>query len=549
MKQFRSAAALAVIAIATVVATGRHAASKDPVDARTIAADKRIAEKLAALGAEVTFCENHLVDEVRLTSEDSDTLEPRVSTAQLPAVRLLLDKLSYHGNVSFLIKVDAPEELRQLYGIEKLSSLCLQGRTELKIEAKHLAGLGDSGSLRSLIVIGLNIEGAIPAIVEFESLEQLVLHTKVSEQSLTAFAALPNLQTLWIPHHKATDETAKTLSEFRSLEVLQIGACEITDAGMKHIAKLKRLKQVNFTNAAFSDAGLAELVACQRLKHLAIQGDRLTERGLAVVGRLTSLEHLDVSGCAVTDDFAPTIAGLANLKSLSARNTQITERGMATIRAKLPKLHAAGALPNHIDPPTAWRLWQKNAIVEWNDQGITLIVWMHGVGRANQDKLTAEDLAAVRGADHLRSLGLIDCPIRDQDLDAVLRFGELEWLCLAGTKITDVGVKRLSALTKLEHLDLAGTQVGDAAIEHLTALRRLKTIDVCRTKVWKSCAKRCRACVLHRRPANHEHRGRTGRSPLPCPAPRSGQGGNQSLLCRCGSVRIVAARGFNGIPL
>jgi internalin A len=483
MNYVNATARCLAIVMAIAIMISKQAVAKDPVDEKALASDKKIAEKLAALGAEVTFCENHLVDEVRLTSEDSDTLEPRLSTAQLKTVRSLLDALSHHGNVSFLIKVDAPEELRQLYGIEKLTSLCLQGGTELKIEAKHLAGLGDSGSLRALIVIGPNIGDAIPAIAEFESLEQLVLHTKVSEQSLAAFVALPNLQTLWIPHHTATDETAKTLAEFPSLEVLQIGACEITDAGMKHIAKLKRLKQVNFTNAAFTDVGLAELAACQRLTHLKFQGDHLTETGLAVVGRLAALEHLDVSGCAVTDDFAPTIAGLANLSSLSVRNTQMTERGIATIRAKLPKLHAAGALPNHIDPPTAWRLWRKNAVVEWNDQGITLIVWMHGAGRGNQDKLTGEDIAAVRGADHLRSLGLSDCPIGDQDLDAVLRFRELERLCLAGTEITDAGIKRLSALAKLEHLDLAGTQVGDDAIEHLTALRRLKTIDVRRTKI------------------------------------------------------------------
>lgn len=456
-------------------------------DAAVVAAERKVAEKLAAMGAEVTFCESGLVDKVNFTAEDPHSLEPQFSTAQLKEVRPLLDKLSVVGEVSFIMNVGDPAELRQLYGIKRLSSLNLQGGDKMKIEAKHLVGLGDGGSLRNLYISGPNIDDAISAIGEFESLETFTVYTKVDDRRLAELAALPNLHTISLVYQPATDETAEALAKIGALEIVQLGRCEISDAGMKHIAKLERLEAINFSNPSFTETGVAELATCTELTRLAIGGNRITNEALKHIGRLRALEYLDLSGAAITDAGLPALDGLTKLKTLIVMRTQITQRGIDALRAKLPALEQASGLPDYIDPPTHWLLTQKDAEVLWKDGAISVICT-----DSNRHKLTPGDITAIKGADALQGLSLHDCPFGDDDLRVLLRFKELRGLTLAGTRITDAGLKQLADFPKLEELDLSRTAITDAAIDQLLTFKELQRVEIADTQITIKAAARLR---------------------------------------------------------
>lgn len=484
--QFESVARLSAFVFAFALAMPLFSQVKLPDDQEVVAADKKIAEKLAAMGAEVTFCENGLVDAVNFVEEDPHSLVPKISTADLKAIRPLLDKLSAVRDVSFVMNLGDPADLRQLYGIKRLGSLNLQGG-DTRIEAKHLAGLGDSGSLRHLSIMGPNIDDALPAIAEFESLETFTVYTKVDDRRLAELAALPNLHTISLVYQPATDATAEALATMGTLEIIQLGRCEISDAGMKYIAKLKRLRSINFSNPSFTETGVAELAACTKLTRLAIGGNRITNEALKQLSRLPALEYLDLSGAAITDAGLPALNGLAKLKTLIVMRTQITQRGIDGLRAKLPALEQASGLPDYIDPPTHWLLTQKDADVRWKDGAISVIRT-----DSNRHKLTPGDIAAIKGADALEGLSLHDCPFGDDDLRILLRFKELRGLTLAGTQITDAGLKQLANFPKLEELDLSRTAITDAAIDQLLTFKELKRVEIADTQITIKAAARLR---------------------------------------------------------
>ena len=74
-------------------------------------------------------------------------------------------------------------------------------------------------------------------------------------------------------------------------------------------------------------------------------------------------------------------------------------------------------------------------------------------------------------------------PVKDDDLQYAVVFGQLRKLNLSRTAITDAALSHIQGLVRLESLDLSFTRIGDAGLENLAGLPRLTLLDLSCTKV------------------------------------------------------------------
>ena len=82
----------------------------------------------------------------------------------------------------------------------------------------------------------------------------------------------------------------------------------------------------------------------------------------------------------------------------------------------------------------------------------------------------------------LRTLGISNSELKDEDLTLIAHLTNLESLCIADdTEVTDRGLTFLRPLVKLEALILDEDSVTDQGIEQLRFLPKLRTLSVCWT--------------------------------------------------------------------
>ena len=107
--------------------------------------------------------------------------------------------------------------------------------------------------------------------------------------------------------------------------------------------------------------------------------------------------------------------------------------------------------------------------------------------------VTEQELASLRGLDHLRSLNLarlnhlrygsLDTGLSDACLIPIQGLSQLQTLTLSGNRITDEGLALIAGMPELESLDLDATDVTDAGLVHLQALKKLKSLSLGGTRV------------------------------------------------------------------
>jgi hypothetical protein len=97
--------------------------------------------------------------------------------------------------------------------------------------------------------------------------------------------------------------------------------------------------------------------------------------------------------------------------------------------------------------------------------------------------LTDDELQALAGAEALRWLHLERVGITSDGLRVLERLPRLEVLRLPSTRIDDSGLARIGTLTDLHWLDLRDTRVGGAGLAHLRALRQCGWLDLSGTDV------------------------------------------------------------------
>jgi Leucine-rich repeat (LRR) protein len=98
--------------------------------------------------------------------------------------------------------------------------------------------------------------------------------------------------------------------------------------------------------------------------------------------------------------------------------------------------------------------------------------------RVAGDQVTHRALLALARCRSLIELELINTPLKDDALPALLEIPNLQRLTIQSQGITDKGAEHLGKLRRLTLLEVHNSQLTDEGIAHLSRLRELKSLVV-----------------------------------------------------------------------
>ena len=131
------------------------------------------------------------------------------------------------------------------------------------------------------------------------------------------------------------DDVLKHLNKLANLKVLQLSGTQVSDAGLKHLSSLTQLTILGLEATQVTDAGLKHLNELANLRWLQLSGTQVSDAGLKHLNGLTNLEWLSLDG-RISDAGLKHLSGLNNLSYLSLERTQVTTKGMKSLKQKLP---------------------------------------------------------------------------------------------------------------------------------------------------------------------------------------------------------------------
>lgn len=194
--------------------------------------------------------------------------------------------------------------------LTKLTELRSLSAPNAHLEYAGARALGKFDHLRELSISCIHLDAAaFRAIAENTTLEVLDL-TAVGNEDLDALRGLSRLRDLRLP---AGLVSGVGFENFPLLTELRLDSAEITDAGMQCLAALPRLQFLDVTRTHITG---------ETLKHLS--GAKW-------------LEYLHASYTQIRDEHLPALHGLKHLHTINLSGTQVTKRGLAKLRAALPK--------------------------------------------------------------------------------------------------------------------------------------------------------------------------------------------------------------------
>ena len=203
----------------------------------------------------------------------------------------------------------------------------------------------------------------------------------ITDQGMTAIKDWKHLKRLNVRGTRISDGTLEIVSHLTQLEALDIANAPTTDNGLDNLITLTRLKELSLGRRRLSDNVLEMLRLLPTLTHLDLSGPRSPDRpdrvpgsrtgesgamdentvraiselkelqalklgysnisadGLRILSALSQVERLGLESCTRIDDAA--VAELANWKSLKyvdLQETQVTEKGLETLRTLKPGL-------------------------------------------------------------------------------------------------------------------------------------------------------------------------------------------------------------------
>jgi hypothetical protein len=137
----------------------------------------------------------------------------------------------------------------------------------------------------------------------------------------------------------ATDDDFARLSPLTGLRELNASKSHaVGDAGLAAVAGLRRLRELDLYASCVTDAGLAHVAGMPELEFLHLSDTGVAGPGLVNLVGLQRLRYLKLDETGVGDECIPYLLRLTALERLTLTGTRITTRGLARLRAGLPRL-------------------------------------------------------------------------------------------------------------------------------------------------------------------------------------------------------------------
>lgn len=211
-----------------------------------------------------------------------------------------------------------------------------------------------AGNVISVHLVGASIQkrleidqATIDAISRFKHLERLKLWgTTVDDAVIERLSGLRKLRGIDLAHSDVTGESLQTLSSLPNITSIRLEGCDVSD---EHLAPLEEMPQVTMLylgRTKVTDEGLKHLRNLKRLNLLQLSDCNITDDGLMSLGEMPKIQHLWLSKTIrsgeddrsrLTDRCIAYLLSLDTLSDLTVGDSKMTEAGIATLRAGLPK--------------------------------------------------------------------------------------------------------------------------------------------------------------------------------------------------------------------
>ncbi|MCL5282249.1 MAG: hypothetical protein M1376_20380 [Planctomycetes bacterium] len=438
--------------------------------------------------------------------------------------------------------------------------------------------VAQAGSLRWLRIRTGGFWGpGLAELAQMPRLERLCLHgtTPISDHHLQYLEGLTQIKglTLWACCDNLTDASLASIGKLKNLEELYfiITSPRFTPAGIAHLKELKKLRKVDFSGTwvvaqdwSYGDDAMRQLAAVlpdlesiegagilsaegvkalATFRNLRVADFTLKDRyrgyhgptGLSHLRELRSLEELRVNGESVLSDAdLACIETLDHLKVLHIMGTEVTDRGLASIR-KLKQLEDL-SLDARV---TRGGLNQLNDLTHLRALSVGIPPDVRP--RVGMDELTLD----LSGLQSLRDLRLGGLPLQDADMAFLAKLRHLESLNIYAPSLppsslrhlsglsemrrlwvsslarpTDQDLAALANLAKVTYLNLTG-DISDAALSALGGLASLQSLIVRTSKPIRNHT----VAALRQRLPTIEFIDITGPLPEPAVSPQRPAGG------------------------
>jgi Leucine-rich repeat (LRR) protein len=363
---------------------------------------------------------------------------------------------------------------------------------------------------------------------------------KVTDETLSQFTKLSNLEELNLGYTKITGKGLAHLTGFKRLRVLNLGgikigdadlahlakltslerltgmlAEEVTDKGLAHLSGLTNLQELYLNYSKISDDGLKYLKGMKAMKYLFLRGAPLTGSGLAQLKEMANLTYLDLDGSKVDDASLTHLAGLAKLSELYLSGTGVTDDGLKHLKGmkELRTLYVqkTSVTGTGLKDVAFWNLYAGDS--KFNDEGLKAIagntkIWTLHLGATkvtddglkhlkglanlsslnlNETKVTGTGLSALKGLKYVSDIKLYKAAVTDEGLKFVKDLAAANvYLSLDYCPITDKGLAHFKGLNNISSLNLSDiTKITDAGLANLEGLTKATQILLYRTAVTK----------------------------------------------------------------
>ena len=274
--------------------------------------------------------------------------------------------------------------LGQLKSLEELE---LYGNPAMTDDGlKALASLPTLRHLR-LGKEGLFTDRGMEYVAAMPSLKVLELDThNVTDEGLRRLSKSRSLERLYVYWlEKITDRGVAYLRDMPQLKGFTAGQAKLTDVSLTYFAAMPNIDYLQLP-IGFTDAGVRSLTKLNRLEVLQINttdNSPLTDEALRGVCQIRSLKELHIAGKGFTDDGIGMLAQLPNLEVLGIGQPAFSNETLRRL-ARLPKLREL-----------SWMFWSNVTMSGLNALNQLAALESLGTGWIHQDN-QGLDLASLR---------------------------------------------------------------------------------------------------------------------------------------------------------
>jgi len=260
-------------------------------------------------------------------------------------------------------------------------------------------------------------------------------------------------------YYFVNNELKEICERYKEIKSLNLQSSNVNNADLSNVSTLINLESLNISRTKFTDKGIRNLLPLLKLKSLDLSFTEITDRGIDELIALNGLTKINLAKTRITDDGITALKNLRKLTWVDLHNTNITV-------AILPQLVNLPSL-KYVNLSNCFTYGEKfdiNCFAEFkNAKSLEIFDIDHSFIRnlkmfRENGMLHKLPIAKNINGDtplnpeDVHEVNLMNCTIKDDDLNELVAFPNLKVLNLHRTGITPGGLGNLEQLKFLNTL-------------------------------------------------------------------------------------------------